>query len=55
MERCLSNHLRMKLLEKGVDLTLERLQTIARAMEASTAKSECIGSSKTTLEVKRLH
>lgn len=44
----------MKLLEKGVDLTLERLQTIARAMEASTAKSECIGSSKTTPEVKRL-
>lgn len=54
MEKCLSNRLRMKIFEKGADLTLEQLQTIARAMEASTAESESIGGSKTTPEEKRV-
>lgn len=35
IEKCLSNHLRRKLLERGRDLTLAHLQTLARAMETS--------------------
>ena len=35
IEKCLSNRLRRKLLERGRNLTLNDLQTIARAMEAS--------------------
>ena len=35
IEKCSSHHLRRKLLEKGKDLTLVQLQTIARVLEAS--------------------
>ena len=35
IEKCSSHHLRRKLLERGRDLTLVQLQTIARALEAS--------------------
>ena len=35
IEKCLSSRLRRKLLERGRGLTLNDLQTIARAMEAS--------------------
>jgi hypothetical protein len=54
IEKCLSNRLRIKLLEKGADLTLERLQTIARAIEASTMQAESIASSNTTHGVNRV-
>lgn len=54
IEKCLSNRLRTKLLEKGTGLTLNQLQTIARATEASTAQAESIVSSKTTHEVNRV-
>lgn len=54
IEKYLSNRLQMKLLEKGADLTLEWLQTIARAMEASTAQAASIASSNTTHEVNKV-
>ena len=38
IEKCLSNRLRTKLLEKGAGL--DQLQMIARAMEVSTAQAE---------------
>ena len=54
IEKCLSNRLRTKLLEKGAGLTLTQLQTMARAMEASATQAESIASSNTTHEVNRV-
>ena len=54
IEKCLSNSLRTKLLEKGAGLTLSQLQTMARAMEASTTQADSIASSNTTHEVNRV-
>ena len=50
MEKCVSHHLRRKLLEKGQDLTLDQLRTIARAFESSEkqAQSIAMGSSMKT-------
>lgn len=42
IEKCASHNLRRKLLEKGEDLTLEQLQTIARAMENSETQANKI-------------
>ena len=39
IKKCLSNGLRRKLLERGRNLTLHDLQTIARAMEASNRQA----------------
>lgn len=39
IEKCNSSHLRRKLLEKGKDLTLNQLQTTARALEASESQA----------------
>ncbi|XP_056009340.1 uncharacterized protein LOC130051434 [Ostrea edulis] len=39
IEKCSSSVLRRKLLERGKDLTLEKLQTIARALEASETQA----------------
>eukprot|EP00794_Sanderia_malayensis_P004282 gene4282-4850_t len=55
IEKCLSNRLRAKLLEKGAGLTLAQLQSMARAMEASIAQADSIASSNTTQEVNRIH
>ena len=42
IEKCLSHNLRRKLLEKGKNLTLEQLQTVARAMENSEKQAVSI-------------
>eukprot|EP00794_Sanderia_malayensis_P001495 gene1495-1651_t len=55
IEKCLSNRLRAKLLEKGAGLTLAQLQSMARAMEASIAQADSIASSNTTQEENRIH
>ena len=39
IEKCLSNGLRTKLLEKGAGLTLSQLQMMARAIEVSTKQA----------------
>lgn len=54
IEKCLSNRLRTKLLEKGAGLILSQLQTVARAMETSTTQAESIASSNTAHEVNRV-
>ena len=47
IEKCLSNGLRTKLIEKGAGLTLSQLQMMARAMEVSTKQADSIASSNT--------
>lgn len=56
IERCISYHLRRKLLDKGKDLTLKQLQTITRVLEASESKAFSIEHVKTEvnhMQVKR--
>ena len=42
IEKCMSSHLRRKLLEKGRGLTVEQLQNTARSMEASDRQAGAI-------------
>ena len=39
IEKCISSHLRRKLLEKGKDLTIKQFQMITRALEASESQA----------------
>jgi len=55
IEKCLSHHLRRKLLEKGRGLTLEQLQTIARAMEVSEKQAINIEGVRVKTEVNKVN
>ncbi|XP_033760745.1 cellular nucleic acid-binding protein homolog [Pecten maximus] len=55
IEKCVSKHLRRKLLERGRDLTLAQLQTSSRSMESSEhqAKKISVESSQSVNQVRR--
>ena len=52
IDKCVSHQLRRKLLVKGKNLTLDQLQSIARAREASEKPSEAIESSHVKRDTK---
>lgn len=54
IEKCSSNRLRTKLLERGTTLTLQQLQTIARSMEASATQAENMAGSQPSHEVNKV-
>ncbi|XP_069140912.1 uncharacterized protein [Argopecten irradians] len=56
IEKCLSHNLRRKLLQKGRNLTLDQLQTVARAMETSENQAVSIeGTTPRGEQVNRVH
>lgn len=54
LEKCRSTTLRLKLLEQGTNLTLEKVLEISRILEMSTHQAELMESNNKPLEVNKL-